>query len=95
MEIELNTERRAKKREEFDTRFKLEQAELEHLRQMRDGNQKREELEEVARLPKEAVHKANPVRCYKPLKLTSLVVNTRPASSSAELQLPFFCSAGS
>jgi hypothetical protein len=33
-EIELNTERRAKEREKFDTRFKLEQAELEELRQL-------------------------------------------------------------
>jgi targeting protein for Xklp2 len=33
-EIELNTERRAKEREEFDTRLKLEQAELEELRQL-------------------------------------------------------------
>jgi targeting protein for Xklp2 len=36
----------------------------------RDENEKREEMEEVARLRKEAVHKANPVRCYKPLKIT-------------------------
>jgi hypothetical protein len=30
--VELNTERRAKEREEFDARIKLEQAELEELR---------------------------------------------------------------
>jgi hypothetical protein len=33
-EIELNTERRAKEREEFDARLKLDQAELEQLRQL-------------------------------------------------------------
>jgi hypothetical protein len=32
--VELNTERRAKEREEFDTRIKLEQAKLEELRQL-------------------------------------------------------------
>jgi hypothetical protein len=32
--IELNTERRAKEREEFDTKIKLEQAELEELRRL-------------------------------------------------------------
>jgi targeting protein for Xklp2 len=35
----------------------------------RDEKQKREEMEEVARLRKEAVHRANPIRCYKPLKI--------------------------
>ncbi|PNF25470.1 hypothetical protein B7P43_G06000 [Cryptotermes secundus] len=69
--IELNTERRAKEREEFDTKIKLEQAELEELRRLRDETQKREEMEEIARLRKEAVHKANPIRRYKPLKILS------------------------
>jgi targeting protein for Xklp2 len=33
-EIELNTEKRAKERKEFDTKIKLEQMELEQLRQL-------------------------------------------------------------
>jgi hypothetical protein len=32
--VELNTERRAKEREEFDTKIKLEQAELEEFRRL-------------------------------------------------------------
>jgi targeting protein for Xklp2 len=35
----------------------------------RDEKQKREEMEEIARLRKEAVHKANPIRRYKPLTI--------------------------
>jgi targeting protein for Xklp2 len=37
----------------------------------RDEKRKREEMEEIARLRKEAVHKANPIRCYKPLQIMS------------------------
>jgi targeting protein for Xklp2 len=37
----------------------------------RDESQKREEMEEIARLRKEAVHKANPIRHYKPLNILS------------------------
>jgi targeting protein for Xklp2 len=37
----------------------------------RDETHKREEMEEIARLRKEAVHKANPIRRYKPLKILS------------------------
>jgi targeting protein for Xklp2 len=37
----------------------------------RDETEEREEMEEIARLRKEAVHKANPIRRYKPLKILS------------------------
>jgi hypothetical protein len=37
----------------------------------RDEKLKREEMEEVARLRKESVHKANPVRRYKPTNIMS------------------------
>jgi len=44
---------------------------------------KREEMEEVARLRKEAVHKANPVRRYKPTNImTSDKLLTDPHSPS-------------
>jgi hypothetical protein len=47
--IELNTERRAKEREEFDAKIKQEQAELEELWRLRDESQKREEMEEISK----------------------------------------------
>jgi hypothetical protein len=37
----------------------------------RDEEQEREEMEEGARLRKEAVHKAHPIRRYKPISLMS------------------------
>jgi hypothetical protein len=37
----------------------------------RDEKLKREEMEEVARLRKESVHKANPIRRYKPTNIMS------------------------
>ncbi|KAJ9580425.1 hypothetical protein L9F63_024401 [Diploptera punctata] len=76
--VELNTEKRAKEREEFDLKVKMEQAHLEELRRRRDEQQKRAEMEEVARLRKEAVHKALPVPKYKPLEVLS---SSRPLTS--------------
>ena len=51
--------------------IKAEHAKLEELRRLRDETLKREEMEEVARLRKEADHKANPIRRYKPTNIMS------------------------
>ena len=51
--------------------IKAEYAKLEELRRLRDETLKREEMEEVKRLRKEAVHKANPIRRYKPPNIMS------------------------
>ncbi|XP_069698789.1 targeting protein for Xklp2-like isoform X2 [Periplaneta americana] len=67
--VELNTERRAKEREEFDMKVKMEQEEVEEMRRKREEEEKQRELEEVARIRKESVHKANPVRRYKQLDI--------------------------
>ena len=48
-------------REESDNVIKAEHAILEELRRLRDEKLKREETEEVARLWKESVHKADPI----------------------------------
>jgi targeting protein for Xklp2 len=69
--IEINTERRAKEREEFDTKVNLKQAILEESKRLKDEAQKREEMEEIARFRKEAVHKGNPIQRHKPLKVLS------------------------
>jgi hypothetical protein len=45
--------------------------------------QKAEEMEEIAKLRKEAVHKANPIRHYKPLKIKTLDVELTDPHSPA------------
>jgi DNA-directed RNA polymerase subunit L len=48
--VALNTERRAKEREEYDNKIKAKHAELEELKRQRDEKWKRDKMEEVARL---------------------------------------------
>jgi hypothetical protein len=54
--VELNTERRAKEREAYDTKIKAKHAELEEVGKQRNEKWKREEMEEVARFQKDSVH---------------------------------------
>jgi len=56
--VELNTERGAKEREEYDDKIKAKHADLEELKRQRDEKQKTDEMEEVARFRKDSVHKA-------------------------------------
>ncbi|KAJ8360942.1 hypothetical protein SKAU_G00174670 [Synaphobranchus kaupii] len=67
--FQLNTERRAKERLEFDQAV----CEKETLRACMEEERRKEEEErerdEVARLRQEQVHKAQPVRHYKPLEV--------------------------
>ncbi|XP_029996937.1 targeting protein for Xklp2-like isoform X2 [Sphaeramia orbicularis] len=67
--FELSTERRAQERQEFERLA----SEKEALRALMEEEQRREEeqreKEEIARLRQEQVHKAQPVRHYKTLKL--------------------------
>jgi targeting protein for Xklp2 len=70
---ELNTERTAKERAEFDAMMKAEQAKLEELR-LRDEKLK-EEKQEITRVRKKSVHKANPIRRYKP---THILASDKP-----------------
>jgi hypothetical protein len=43
--VELNTERRAKEREDYDTKIKAKLAELEEVKKQRNEKRKREEME--------------------------------------------------
>ncbi|XP_070695731.1 targeting protein for Xklp2 [Pempheris klunzingeri] len=67
--FELSTERRARERQEFERLA----AEKEALRMLMEEEQRREEgqreKEEIARLRQEQVHKAQPIRHYKPVAL--------------------------
>ncbi|XP_038577520.1 targeting protein for Xklp2 isoform X2 [Micropterus salmoides] len=65
--FELSTERRARERQELEQLA----SEKEALRAMMEEQQRREEVqkerEEIARLRQEQVHKAQPIRHYKPV----------------------------
>ncbi|XP_026224636.1 targeting protein for Xklp2 isoform X2 [Anabas testudineus] len=67
--FELSTERRAKERQEYE-RLASEKEALRALmeEQQRQEEEKREK-EEIARLRQEQVHKAQPIRHYKPVAL--------------------------
>jgi targeting protein for Xklp2 len=66
-EFELNLDRRAVQREEFEMHKKAREAELEGLRRQREQRQKEEEEAAIAKLRQELVHHPNPVRQYKPV----------------------------
>ncbi|GJQ76930.1 hypothetical protein Trydic_g15128 [Trypoxylus dichotomus] len=65
----LNTERRAKNRQEYDKRVqeKLDRLAIQKLR--REEEQKRLEQEEAAALRKETIHSAQPIRQYKEVQI--------------------------
>ncbi|CAJ1055232.1 targeting protein for Xklp2 isoform X2 [Xyrichtys novacula] len=67
--FELSTERRARERQEYERQA----SEKEALRALMEEDQRREEeqreKEEIARLRQEQVHKAQPIRHYKPVAL--------------------------
>ncbi|XP_071331214.1 targeting protein for Xklp2 isoform X2 [Trachinotus anak] len=67
--FELSTERRARERQEFERLA----SEKEALRALMEEEQRREEeqrqKEEIARLRHEQVHKAQPIRHYKPVEV--------------------------
>ena len=74
-DFELNTQRRAQDRQEFE-RWKMEkeQEEAEMLRQ-KQRDQEQREREEVERLRQEATFKANSVRHYRPVEISSSTKN--------------------
>ncbi|XP_023329388.1 targeting protein for Xklp2 [Eurytemora carolleeae] len=48
---------------------KKKEVDLEEAKRNREERKKREEEEEIARLRKQAVHKAQPIRGYKPVEI--------------------------
>ncbi|XP_064089670.1 targeting protein for Xklp2 homolog isoform X1 [Macrobrachium nipponense] len=63
----LNTEVRAEERSKFELHQKQREDELLAAKREQEEKEKAEAAAEVARMRKEAVHKANPVRNYKPV----------------------------
>lgn len=66
-DFELNSDRRAVQREEFELRKKVREVELEGQRRQREQRQKEEEEAAIAKLRAEMVHRPNPVRRYAPV----------------------------
>ncbi|XP_074965095.1 targeting protein for Xklp2 isoform X1 [Phalacrocorax aristotelis] len=67
--FELATEKRAKKRQEFEKRLaNIEAVRERHQEQVRQQQEEREK-EEVAKLRQELVHKANPIRKYRSVEV--------------------------
>lgn len=66
-QIQLTTEERAKKRQEFDMQIKEKELENEKSRKEREELSKQEEEERIQTLRSQLVHKAAPVRQYQPI----------------------------
>lgn len=67
--FELHSDRRAREREAFELEKKRKEADLESMKRQLEERRRLEEEEEVRRLRNEAVHKAQPVRSYKGIKI--------------------------
>ncbi|XP_046395891.1 targeting protein for Xklp2-like [Ischnura elegans] len=65
LDVHLNTEIRAKDRALYDLKMQMRQKEIEEIKLQRQKELEKMKEEELARLRKEIVHKANPVRHYK------------------------------
>ena len=66
-DFELSTERRAEDRQEWEAYKAEKEQETAALRHAAEEQKRREEEEEVARMRQQAVHKAQPVRKFKPV----------------------------
>ncbi|XP_026800904.3 targeting protein for Xklp2 isoform X1 [Pangasianodon hypophthalmus] len=67
--FQLSTERRAKERLEFEQALKEKEALKAQMEERQAREQEEREKEEITRLRQEQVHKAQPIRRYKPVEL--------------------------
>ncbi|XP_072553136.1 targeting protein for Xklp2 isoform X2 [Salminus brasiliensis] len=67
--FQLSTERRAKERLEFERALKEKEALRAQVEEQQAREREEHDKEEVARLRQEQVHKAQPIRRYKPVEL--------------------------
>ncbi|XP_062871504.1 targeting protein for Xklp2 [Trichomycterus rosablanca] len=83
--FQLSTERRAKERLEFERALKEKEALRAQMEEQQAREQEEHDKEELSRLRHEQVHKAQPVRRYKPIELkhseTTLTVPQSPKFS--------------
>jgi len=65
----LHSDRRAEEREAFDLKVKQKEVDMEGAKREQEVRRKREDQEEIAKIRKAAVHKAQPIRNYKPIEV--------------------------
>jgi len=65
----LHSDRRAEEREKYEKERLKREVDLDQARREGELRRKQEEQEEVARLRRQAVHKAQPVKGYKPIQV--------------------------
>lgn len=77
-EFNLNTNQRAKEREEFDRKIKEQEEKIDHMKKESAEIRKIREEEEIKKIRKETVHKANPIKHYKPVEIQA---STKPITN--------------
>jgi len=65
----LHSEKRAEERSQYDKERQQKEAEMEGEKRLLEERRKREEEEEVNRMRKQQVHKAQPIRHYRPVEV--------------------------
>jgi len=65
----LHSDRRAEEREAFDLKVKQKEVDMEGAKREQEERRKREDQEEVSKMRKAQVHKAQPIRNYKPIEV--------------------------
>ena len=65
----LHSDKRAEEREEYDMKRKNKEAEMDAARRQLEERRRHEEALEIQEMRKAAVHKAQPIRNYKPLNI--------------------------
>ncbi|KAJ8370776.1 hypothetical protein SKAU_G00108040 [Synaphobranchus kaupii] len=67
--FQLSTERRAQERQEYEQAVCKKEALCAHIEEERQREMEKREKEEIAQLRQEQIHKAQPVRHYKPVEV--------------------------
>ena len=80
-EFTLHTDQRSQQREDYEMFKKAKEAEIASLNRQKEIQKEEEERQIIAKLRKQAVHHANPVKRFKPVEvLPSNKALTRPAT---------------
>ena len=69
--FQLHSDKRAEEREEYEMKRRNKEAEMDAARILMEERRRYDEDLEIKRMRKEAVHKAQPVRHYKPINIQS------------------------
>jgi len=81
MNIQLHTDRRALQRQQFEQKKAEKEEEIAGLKQMMEMKKKEEEEAEIAKMRKDAVHKAQPMPKFKSVPLNLKVSSSKPVTN--------------